>query len=222
MQHTMKSSLPCLIPFLPFLVNHLQNSTHFPTTLSNELLLPLYKPSARTTQKIQPVYCWEGLFTDLLHSNGRLLWLRSSGFRASCHNIYIYIFVQHTQWREEGCPVWPNKDSGQDTVTKRVFYSPSSATKNVRQTFCDTSHTNCIHEHQSGIFTSTPKIEETCTSDSSAKFPPSTWYIGPRVESSSSVKHQEKREINNYFGWSHIHGIILFASLLATDPLHLW
>jgi hypothetical protein len=35
--------------------------------------LSLCNPSARTMQKTQPLYCWEGLFTDLLASNGVLL-----------------------------------------------------------------------------------------------------------------------------------------------------
>jgi hypothetical protein len=30
----------------------------------------LYKYFARTTQKTQPLYCWEGVFTALLHSDG--------------------------------------------------------------------------------------------------------------------------------------------------------
>jgi hypothetical protein len=45
---------------------HRQNSTHFSTTLERPSC-----PSARVTQKTQPLCCWEGLFTDTLSSNGR-------------------------------------------------------------------------------------------------------------------------------------------------------
>jgi hypothetical protein len=38
--------------------------------LTKTILLSFYNPSARTTQKIQPLYCWKGVFTESLHSNG--------------------------------------------------------------------------------------------------------------------------------------------------------
>jgi hypothetical protein len=71
----------------------------------------LYNHFARTTQKTQHIYCWEGIFIAPLHSNGSYsivaylfvsaglclpscclamdvyFWLHYSGFRVSCHNI---------------------------------------------------------------------------------------------------------------------------------------
>jgi hypothetical protein len=71
-----KSSLHSLTPFLPFLLNHpLLASPELDPILDNYLIkrhfLPFYNLSARTTQKTQPLYFWEGFFTDPLLSNGR-------------------------------------------------------------------------------------------------------------------------------------------------------
>jgi hypothetical protein len=84
---------------------HLQNSTHFSTTNSNESSLSLYNFSARTTQKTQPLYCLEGLFTDPLPTNGRPIvervYFRWDVFTESmpsigsiCHNSFGSTFVQ--------------------------------------------------------------------------------------------------------------------------------
>jgi hypothetical protein len=72
----MKSSFHSLIPFLPFLFNHLRLASPELTQILdnnsiNRLSLSLYNPSARTTQKTQPLYCSEGLFSDPLLSNER-------------------------------------------------------------------------------------------------------------------------------------------------------
>jgi hypothetical protein len=83
-----KSSLHCLIPFFPFLLNHLRlpspeldpildkNSTLLQLNSLNfwQLKRPsffLYNPLTWTTQKTQPLCCWEGSFTDPLPRNGR-------------------------------------------------------------------------------------------------------------------------------------------------------
>jgi hypothetical protein len=139
----MRTSLHSLIPFLPFLLSHIQlpipsilccNSqlrrlsvlipalpSSYPGRLasrnsinSNDLLCTFYIHWARTTQKTQPLYCWEGVFTAPLHSNGSysivacifrccgnvfieqlpsngcLLWFHYFGFRESCHNICVF------------------------------------------------------------------------------------------------------------------------------------
>jgi hypothetical protein len=71
----MKSSCRGLIRFLPFLLNHLGLiSPERDPILDNQFKrrsLSLYNPSAWTMQKTQALYCWEGLFTDPLPSNGR-------------------------------------------------------------------------------------------------------------------------------------------------------
>jgi hypothetical protein len=85
-----KSSFHRLIPFLPFLLSHLRLLTlsipspavpkhilwlagisKLDSVLLNWTLL--YNHFARTTQKTQPLSCWEGLFTVPLHSNGSYL-----------------------------------------------------------------------------------------------------------------------------------------------------
>jgi hypothetical protein len=94
----MKSALHSLIPFLPFFsVASECHLSQFPaatansgtrlnsipllpisypgrlasrnSTNSNDLLCLLYNPSARTTQKTQPLCFWEGVFTAPFHSN---------------------------------------------------------------------------------------------------------------------------------------------------------
>jgi hypothetical protein len=108
----MKSSLHRVISFLPFFSNfrfRRLDSASFGTLLYNHF--------ARTTQKTQPGYWWDGLFTAPLHSsklldcclcircrgnvftqflssNKHLFWLRYSGFRPSYHTNQI-IFLQH-------------------------------------------------------------------------------------------------------------------------------
>jgi hypothetical protein len=83
------------------------------STAWDDLLCPFYNPSAWTTQKTQPLYSWESVFTALLHSNGsysivacvfvaavmllteylptsgRLFWFYYSDYRASCHNMFV-------------------------------------------------------------------------------------------------------------------------------------
>jgi hypothetical protein len=83
----MKSSLHILIPFLPLfyklptLETRLNSILLLPSsypgrlasrnsTESNDLLFPFYNPSARTMQKTQLPYCWEGVFTAQLYSKG--------------------------------------------------------------------------------------------------------------------------------------------------------
>jgi hypothetical protein len=75
----MKFSFHSLIPFLPLFCNCQFNSSA-PKLISwqagvsklNSVLfnwiLP-YNHFAQTTQKMQPLYCWEGVFTAPLHSN---------------------------------------------------------------------------------------------------------------------------------------------------------
>jgi hypothetical protein len=132
----MKSSVHSLIPSLPFILNHLPLPTlcaSAPKPVSwqagvsklNWLKLsfcPLYNPSAWTTQKTQPLYCWEVVFIAPFQSNGSYsivvcvfvaAWMclssrclvmdvsfrfHYSGFRASCHNIndsicFFYRFI---------------------------------------------------------------------------------------------------------------------------------
>jgi hypothetical protein len=85
----MKSSLHSLIPLLPFLLSHLRLPTfsilflcsqaHILASYRLEIQLTLLNWNllcnyiARTTQKTQPLYCWESLFTAPLHSNGSSL-----------------------------------------------------------------------------------------------------------------------------------------------------
>jgi hypothetical protein len=85
-----KCSFRNLIPFLPFLLSYRrlpspewlsflqqlhkwilleQNSLNFDNSQLKWPSLSLYKPSTRTTQKTQPLYCRESLFTDPLPSN---------------------------------------------------------------------------------------------------------------------------------------------------------
>jgi hypothetical protein len=80
----MKSSLHRLIPFLPLFWNCQLNSiplsqAYIPAgwRLETQLSLAtdsfrtlLYNDFALTTQKTQPIYCLEGVFTAPLHSNG--------------------------------------------------------------------------------------------------------------------------------------------------------
>jgi hypothetical protein len=77
----MKSSFHSLIPFLPLFCNRQLSSipllpSWYPGRLaprnSTRLLkwTLLYNHCAQTTQKTQPVYCWEGVFTTPLRSNG--------------------------------------------------------------------------------------------------------------------------------------------------------
>jgi hypothetical protein len=112
----MKSSFHSLIHSLPFLLNHLPLPTlsilflcsqpHTPAGWCLETRLTLlYNNFARTTQKTQPLYCWESrciapdvlccclrircrgnVFTESLPSNERIFWLHYSGFRESYHN----------------------------------------------------------------------------------------------------------------------------------------
>jgi hypothetical protein len=87
--------------------------------LDSMLLLPVQELFFITTlhvprSKKKPHYCWEGVFTAPLHNdgscsivacifvaegmclpsrclaNGHLLWFHYSGFRASCHNIFLF------------------------------------------------------------------------------------------------------------------------------------
>jgi hypothetical protein len=88
----MKSSCHSLIPFLLFLLSHLRlPSPELDPFLNNNWLnwtllqvnslnfwrqlkrpsLTFYNTSTRTTQKTQPLYCSESLFTDLLPCSGR-------------------------------------------------------------------------------------------------------------------------------------------------------
>jgi hypothetical protein len=69
----MKTSFHNVIPFLPLFCNCQLNSIPPPpsshsgrvasrnSTNSNDLLCPFYNSSAQTTQKTQPLYCWEGV-----------------------------------------------------------------------------------------------------------------------------------------------------------------
>jgi hypothetical protein len=75
--HT-KSSFHSLIPFLPLLCNCPLNSkliswqaciSKLDSSLNDLNWTLLYNRFAWTTQKTQPLYCWEGMFTVMLHSN---------------------------------------------------------------------------------------------------------------------------------------------------------
>jgi hypothetical protein len=124
----LKSHMNSPLQFNSFIVISFQlPSTAISRTLLNSIpLLPSSYPgrlasrnstnssqlnySARTTQKTQRLYCWEGVFAAPLHGNGsystvfvircrgnlfteplpsnkRLFWLHYSGFRASCHKM---------------------------------------------------------------------------------------------------------------------------------------
>jgi hypothetical protein len=82
----MKTSFHSLIPFLPLFCSCQLNSIHvlpgwrpkLDSILLNWILL--YNNLARTTQKTQPLYCWEGVFTAPLHSDGS-------------YSIISYVFV---------------------------------------------------------------------------------------------------------------------------------
>jgi hypothetical protein len=79
----MNSSLHSLIPFLPLFNCQLSSIPLLPSsypgklasrnsiysTYSSEMNL-LYKYFAGTTQKTQPLYCWEGVFITPLNTNG--------------------------------------------------------------------------------------------------------------------------------------------------------
>jgi hypothetical protein len=62
------SSAPRLLPWQAG-VSELYSTQFYAATASFGNLS--YIHFARTTQKTQPLYCWQGLFTRLLHSNGR-------------------------------------------------------------------------------------------------------------------------------------------------------
>jgi hypothetical protein len=90
----MKSSLHILIPFLPFLLNHLRlpslsfllqlptpelDSIQFLCSYPGRLVsrnstqmifCHFYNPSAWTTQTTHPLYFWKGVFTAQLHRSG--------------------------------------------------------------------------------------------------------------------------------------------------------
>jgi hypothetical protein len=82
----MKSSFHSLIPFLPLFCNcqfrrfdsiqllcsqaHIPAGWHLETRLTLLNWTLLYNHFAWTTQKTQPLYCWEGMFTTPLLSNG--------------------------------------------------------------------------------------------------------------------------------------------------------
>jgi hypothetical protein len=120
----MKSSFHSLIPFLPLFCNGqfisiplLPSSYSDIWRLETPLTLNwtlLYNDFARTTQKTQFFYRWEGVLTAPLHSNGsystclrircrgnvftkslpsneHVFWLHYSGYWASCHNIFLTI-----------------------------------------------------------------------------------------------------------------------------------
>jgi hypothetical protein len=104
----MKSSLHGLIPFLPFLLNHLGlPSPVLDKTHSNDLLCPFITPRHRPCRK-QHLYCWQGLFTNSLPRSERPIVVRvrflGNAFTESlpscesiCHNISEY--VDHRGWR---------------------------------------------------------------------------------------------------------------------------
>jgi hypothetical protein len=121
----MKSSFHNLIPFLPLFCNcqfrrldsiqflcsqaHTLAGWRFESRLTLLNWNLLYNNFARTTQKIQVLYCWEGMFKTPLHSSGtysivaclfvakgkclpsRCLamttWLQYCGFWTMCHNM---------------------------------------------------------------------------------------------------------------------------------------
>jgi hypothetical protein len=82
----MKSSFQRLIPFLPVFRNcqfwrldsikflcsqaHILTGWRLETRRSILNWTLLYNHFARTTQQTRPLYCWEGVFTAPLHSNG--------------------------------------------------------------------------------------------------------------------------------------------------------
>jgi hypothetical protein len=82
----MKSSFHSLLPFLPLFCNcqfwrldsvqflcsqaHILAGWRLETRLTLLNWTLLYNHFARTTQKTHPLYCWEGVITAPLHSNG--------------------------------------------------------------------------------------------------------------------------------------------------------
>jgi hypothetical protein len=82
----MKCAFHSLIPFFPLFSNcqlrwldsiqflysqaHILAGRRLETQLNLLNWTLFYNPSARTTQKTQPLCCWKGMFTAPLHSNG--------------------------------------------------------------------------------------------------------------------------------------------------------
>jgi hypothetical protein len=101
----MKSSLYCLIPFLPlfcnckfrrldsvqFLCSQVGSRLETLLTLLNWTLL--YNHFTRTRQKTEPHYCWEGVFTAPLHSNGSYLIV---GYSLPRERVYRAVAYQWT------------------------------------------------------------------------------------------------------------------------------
>jgi hypothetical protein len=96
----MMFSLHNLIPFFPSVLNHLQLSSSSDSLNSDsaELGSSLYSLGADPTENTVSIViaqqffaccllirCCANVFIELLSSNERLLWLRYSGFQASCY-----------------------------------------------------------------------------------------------------------------------------------------
>jgi hypothetical protein len=99
----MKSSLYSLILFLPSLLSHVtaisrDSFNYFSAGLGSSLYSNGADPTENTVSIViaqKYIDCClfthygGNLFTEPLPSNERLLWLRYSGFQASCHNMHI-------------------------------------------------------------------------------------------------------------------------------------
>jgi hypothetical protein len=118
----MKFSFHSLTPLLPSLLNHLRlPSQEIPSIIiSSGLGSSLYslgsdpKENAVSIVTVQQYFdcCLRiryrgNLFIESLPSNERLLWLRYSGFQASCHNIlYIFKEIINYMFRSVKCNVF--------------------------------------------------------------------------------------------------------------------
>jgi hypothetical protein len=125
-----KSSFHSLIPFLPFLLNHLRlPSQETPSVLYLSCLrTSLYSLGADPTENTVSIViakqcfdfclrirCRGNLFTESFPSNEHVLWLRFSGFQASCYNIFNgLLYVKRCLWTEGAQAFCWNEGGRQD------------------------------------------------------------------------------------------------------------
>jgi hypothetical protein len=112
----MKSSFHSLIPFLPSLLSHSATISRDSILISQlpeiHIIWCQDKPTENTASNSSSIvgHCRRNMFAKQLPSNGRLFWLRYSGFQASCHiasplSLFIPNVLQayHHFFFSEGC-----------------------------------------------------------------------------------------------------------------------
>jgi hypothetical protein len=119
----MKFSFYNLIHSLSFLLNHSRlPSPELGPILDNSLKRPslsLYKPSARTTQETQLLYCWESLFTGPLSSIRRPTFVRVRFRWNTCSQSFLPMGLYITLYLAVLCSVRSGKQYNH-TASKSV------------------------------------------------------------------------------------------------------